>query len=420
VSTKHVIVIGAGMVGLSTAWHLQRGDVEVSVVDRKALAAGASSGNAGWLTPALVLPLAEPELLRSGLVMIFSPKSPLYIPPTLNPQLLRFLAEFTRHCTRRRWRTAATALAHASSRMYDVYDEMVQSPVAAVASSLIPTDRFLAAFASHEERAVLVKEFERLGELGFAHSYTLLDPSQTRGASPVLGDAARFGISIEGQRFLNPSAFVHAIGDAVIAGGGQIHTGRAVSGVDQRGSEVVVSFSDGSSITGDAAVIATGSWLAPLARKHGVRKLVQAGRGYSFTVYPDTTPDTPLYLPAQRVACTPLGGPADGLRIAGMMEFRAPDAPLDPRRIQAIIAAASTMLTGIDWSARTDEWVGPRPCTSDGLPLIGRTMSSRVFVAGGHGMWGIALGPLTGKLLAQQIVGAQPDPLLLAFDPLRP
>ena len=103
-----------------------------------------------------------------------------------------------------------------------------------------------------------------------------------------------------------------------------------------------------------------------------------------------------------------------------MMEFRAPDAPLDPRRIQAIIAAASTMLTGIDWSARTDEWVGPRPCTSDGLPLIGRTMSSRVFVAGGHGMWGIALGPLTGKLLAQQIIGAQPDPLLLAFDPLRP
>jgi D-amino-acid dehydrogenase len=77
------------------------------------------------------------------------------------------------------------------------------------------------------------------------------------------------------------------------------------------------------------------------------------------------------------------------------------------------------MLTGIDWSARTDEWVGARPCTTDGLPVVGRTASDRVFVAGGHGMWGIALGPLTGQILAEQITGQRRDPLLDAFDPLR-
>ena len=96
-----------------------------------------------------------------------------------------------------------------------------------------------------------------------------------------------------------------------------------------------------------------------------------------------------------------------------------PDAPLDPRRIKAIVDAAAPMLRGIDWSQRTDEWVGSRPCTTDGLPLIGATRSDRVFVNGGHGMWGIALGPLSGRLLAEQIVGEPTDPLLRSFDPLR-
>ncbi len=79
------------------------------------------------------------------------------------------------------------------------------------------------------------------------------------------------------------------------------------------------------------------------------------------------------------------------------------------------------MLQGIDWSARTDEWVGSRPCTTDGLPLVGgATRTPGVYVAGGHGMWGMTLGPLTGKLLAARIARrTAAPPLLAAFDPLR-
>ncbi len=413
------MVIGAGAVGLSTAWFLQRDGVEVSVIDRKEIAAGSSSGNAGWLTPSLVLPLAEPALLRSGLQMILSSSSPLYIPPALDAHLLRFLAGFARHCTAGRWRIAAGALARASSRMLAAYDEMHQDTGARVSASITSAEPFLAVFSTEAERAVLVEEFARLGEIGFTHSYRVLDRAQIREASPVLGDGARFGLALENQRFINPRAFVRAIGSAVTASGGEIVNDKLATGVVQRGGGVAVRFEDGSSIEADAAVIATGSWLGRLAHEHGVRKPIQAGRGYSFTVYPEAAPRYPVYLPAQRVACTPLGGPEDGLRLAGMMEFRPPDAPLDPRRIRAIVDAAAPMLTGIDWSARTDEWVGARPCTSDGLPLVGRTASHRVFVAGGHGMWGIALGPLTGQILAEQITGRRRDPLLDAFDPLR-
>jgi D-amino-acid dehydrogenase len=143
---------------------------------------------------------------------------------------------------------------------------------------------------------------------------------------------------------------------------------------------------------------------------------VQAGRGYSFSVPIEHVPAGPVYLPAQRVACTPLG---DRLRVAGMMEFRAPDAPLDPRRIAAITAATRPLLRGADFDARADEWVGPRPCTPDGLPLIGSTTSPRVYVAGGHGMWGMTLGPVTGQLLAEAISTGHQPAELAPFDPLR-
>lgn len=102
-----------------------------------------------------------------------------------------------------------------------------------------------------------------------------------------------------------------------------------------------------------------------------------------------------------------------------MMEFRPADAALDTRRISAIVEAARPLLRGADLDARSDEWVGARPCTPDGLPLVGATGSDRVFVAGGHGMWGITLGPASGRLLADQIATGHASRILRPFDPLR-
>ena len=166
----------------------------------------------------------------------------------------------------------------------------------------------------------------------------------------------------------------------------------------------------------DAVVVATGAALGALTASFGVRQPVQAGRGYSFSVAAERMPAGPLYFPRQRVACTPLGG---RLRVAGMMEFRRPGDALDPRRIAAVVDAVRPFLAGVDLDDRRDEWVGSRPCTPDGLPLVGSTAAPRVFVAGGHGMWGIALGPITGQLMAQTVIKGEAPPELAPFDPLR-
>lgn len=169
--------------------------------------------------------------------------------------------------------------------------------------------------------------------------------------SSAIGSAVR----VHDQRYLNPPALLAALADAVLARGGRIVTATTVTGVEDEDGGVAVNSNepqDGDNRF-DAVVLAHGAWLGDLARRFGVRQPVQAGRGYSFTVTGDELPQAPLHFPTQRVACTPLSTPAGRrLRVAGMMEFRAPEAVLDRRRIDAIVDATRPLLSGVNLDER--------------------------------------------------------------------
>ncbi len=412
-SPRSVVVVGAGMAGLATAWFLQEAGAEVTVVDRRGVAAGASWGNAGWLSPALTVPLPEPAALKLGLRTLLSPASPLYIPPRPDPRLARFLLAFTRNCTRRSWQVAMAGLAALNRGALSAYDDLARGGVAE------PTrtgEACLLAFTSEAGRAPLVAELEAVRAAGQEVDFDLLTGAEARESEPTLSVRVDAAVRLHGQRQLNPGAYVTALADAVRDRGGKIVTGLEVTRIRDVGAGVVALASDGASVRADAAVLASGAWLGGLAAPFGVRTPVQSGRGYSFSLPPDGLPTRPTYFAEQRVVCTPLG---DRVRVAGMMEFTAPDRPADPRRVQAIVNAARTLLPSADLTRRTDVWAGPRPCTPDGLPLVGPTRSPRVHVCGGHGMWGIALGPLSGKLLAESIVTGRRAPELTALHPLR-
>ncbi|MER7440470.1 NAD(P)/FAD-dependent oxidoreductase [Micromonospora avicenniae] len=410
---EHVAVIGAGMVGLATAWFLQERGIQVTVLDRTGVAAGASWGNAGWLTPGITTPLPEPAVLRYGLRALLSPSSPVYVPPRADPRLLRFLTGFALHSTQAKWQAAMAAYIPMNRRAFEAYDALAAGGVGSVAHE---AKSFMAAYRTEAERAVLLDELGHIHSAGQEIEFDVLTGAEAREVEPSLSDAVGAAIRLHGQRFVNPGQYVQALAEAVRARGASIVTGADVVDVRDEGAGVRVVTAAGTDDRYDAAVLATGTWLGALARRFGVRTVVQAGRGYSFSVAIEHLPSGPVYFPAQRVACTPLG---DRLRVAGMMEFRSAEAPLDKRRIRAITEAARPLLRGADLDARADEWVGSRPCTPDGLPLIGRTNSPRVFAAGGHGMWGITLGPLTGELLAEQITSGRQPVELRPFDPLR-
>jgi D-amino-acid dehydrogenase len=413
---RRVAVVGAGMVGLATAWFLQEAGVQVTVYERDHVGAGASWGNAGWLTPALTAPLPEPAVLRYGVRTALKPSSPVYVPPRVDPGLWGFLARFARHCTTPRWERAMAAYAPINRIALEAFDDLcdrVDVPRPREAEA------FLISYLRTEDRAEMVRELEHIRQVQPV-DFDLLSGDEARRLEPALSPGIAAAIRLHGQRFINPPEFVHALADAVVAAGGKLQEGVKVRRIHQLGRVVLVETAPRLVQRFDAVVVATGAALGDLVRDLGVRRRVQAGRGYSFSVEAGHQPAGPLYFPAERIACTPLdtpGGPR--LRVAGMMEFRAPGDPLDPRRIQAIVKAVRPLLADADLDHRSDEWVGSRPCTADGLPLIGATRSPRIHVAGGHGMWGIALGPATGKLLAEQVVTGTRPAALAPFDPLR-
>jgi D-amino-acid dehydrogenase len=411
VPPSRVLVVGAGIVGLSCAWSLQEHGVEVQVVDRLHEAAGASWGNAGYVTPAHATPLPEPAILRYGLRAVLDPRSPVSVPIRGDARRARFLAGLARHCTRTSWSRAMVAYRHLNEEAFEAYDAQHAGGVAAAS---VPAD-VITASTQAREGAGLLAELQGVAGSGQEVDIELLTAEQIQALEPRLSARVRFGVLLRGQRYVTPAAYVASLAESVRARGGTIVERTPVASVVRRGGSVVARTADGE-LDADAVVLANGAWLSALAAPHGIRLPVHAGRGYSFTLPLAEPLARPIHFPACRLALTPAG---DRVRVVGIMEFADPDRPMAPARIRSMVRALRPLITGVDWAGRADDWVGPRPLTTDGVPLVGRSATPGVYVAGGHGMWGVTLGPVTGHLLAQQIATGRTPAPLEALDPLR-
>lgn len=411
-SARRVAVIGGGIVGLSCAWFLQEEGAEVVLFERDDVGAGASWGNAGYISPTLAVPLPEPSILRYGVGALFDPRSPLTVPVRPEPELYAFLARFARHCTRRHWQRGMAAYRPLNETAQAAYQSLTEGG----AEAKVAPAPITASFRDEVEAQGLLTELRSVLGAGQGLDVEMLTGEQARAAEPLLAPETRLSVRLVGQGFIDPPAFLDALAASVRSRGGAVHVGTAVREVYSAKDRVVVDLGESAFETVDAVVLAAGTWLPALARPHGVRTQTQAGRGYSFTVPTETPPSGPLYFPAQRMACTPY---REGLRVTGLMEFDTAQAPRNPRRLANLRRSARQVLRGLDWDAIRDEWVGPRPVTPDGLPLIGATRSPGIYVAGGHGMWGVTLGPVTGQLLARQIRTGVTPPELEPFDPCR-
>jgi D-amino-acid dehydrogenase len=407
---RSAIVVGAGIVGLSTAWFLQEHGVSVRVVDRTGVAAGASSGNAGWIAPALSVPLNDPRTLRYALRSLPNHAAPVRISLSTDPALWRFLVRFAANCRESSWTRAVQASLTLNDECMAAYDELVSNGVDAPITDAPIT----ALFRSSADAEHLLEQLQRLRDAGQPSSATELTDAAVHEQVPLASGAVAVGVRINGQRFIDPGRFVQALGRSVVERGGALGT-VDVADVRPSGHGVAVQPHCGAALTADVAVVATGAWLPKLVSRW-VRIPVQAGRGYSFTVPVERPVYGPIYLPDVRVACTPLNGK---LRVTSMMELRRPEAPASAAVVDAIVDSAGPFFEGVRWAERDETWVGPRPLSPDGRPLVGPVLDNRIFVAGGHGMWGMKQGPATGRLLAEQITTGKQPPALRDFDPLR-
>lgn len=303
-SPDHVAVVGAGMVGLATAWFLQERGVRTTVLDSSWVGGGASWGNAGMLNPALTVPLAEPEALRSGLRGLLDSSSPIVVPPSFDLRLWKFLLQFARNARSSKWQRSMRVFNELNRITLNAYDYLGNSGVTAPVKESTP---LIAAAATEKQLRPLVQELEKVIASGGRARYQLAESDELQTLEPALSDTVKTGLLLHDQRYIDPPEYLESLAEAVRSRDGELLEGFSVSEVRDVGSDgVVLTSASGEELRADAAVLANGAWLNPLAARFGVRQAIQAGRGYSFSVEPESMPTHPIYLPAQRLACNPL------------------------------------------------------------------------------------------------------------------
>ncbi len=422
---KRVVVIGAGIVGASTAWHLARRGCEVTVVERdeqSAIPESASGGNAGLLSIGHY-PLTRPGASWRGMRWMLSRTAPLYIKPRLDRELISWLWNFHLHCNQRSLDRSMSLLAEMGWQTLTVLEEMLSTEQIACDYA---RDGWLDVVLKKENMAAAEAEARALERYGYA--WERLDGDALRKRDPCFRAEVAGAIHMKDSAHCAPNDLIAGLVAALPRHGVTMRYGCAARNFRQSRSGTIsaVELANGETLHADAVVLAAGVWSDALGRLAGVKIPLQGARGYHAQLdLPDADrpalPSTGLVLHETFVAVTPMErGGKKQLRLAGTLEIGPLDQPWMRERLSMLFKGSAAYLHGIDRLVRTSEWAGYRPCTSDGLPAVGAVRRKPgLFVATGHAMMGMTLGPVTGKALAQLIVGQRPCFDLSMLDPER-
>lgn len=408
-SSDRVAIVGAGISGLCAAYYLRKEGATVRVLETRRVGGGASSGNAGWITPAQAGPLPEPGLLAYGLRSLVDRDSALYFEPRRLVRMVPWLVRFARRCNERDHVRGRIALAALGERSVELLEAMVADGVDA---RLHRMPLLLAATEPSNAQAFLA-QLEPLKPFGFRIPSELISREEIQALEPVLSTAVRAGFVLEQHCVVEPEALLGALRDRLVELGVEISEGSEVRDIDVDRSRLVALRTSSGTYRCDRAVLAPGAWLAPLGRVFGHRLPVEAGKGYSFEVRPGEMPRHALLLLEPHVGCSPVG---ERLRIAGTMEFSGINGRLDRRRVGSIVAGAREMLGDLPEPDEDSLWCGLRPIAPDGLPIIDRhARLDNVFVAGAYSMLGMTLAAPAAQSLARFVLTGSRPPELEPF-----
>jgi D-amino-acid dehydrogenase len=410
-----VVVVGAGIVGLCVADALVRRGAEVTVVDRGAAARdGASFGNAGLIVPSHVVPLAAPGVLGKGLRWMLDRESPFFVQPRLDLELVRWGWRFMRSATARHVARAGPVLRdlHLASRALHL-ELAARLPDAGRVVERGVLILCATPAGLHEEAEVA----EQARALGLRAD--VVDAEGARALMPGVTLEVVGGVHYLDDAHASPRALMVALQASLLAAGVAFRWETDVDGVELDGRRVTGVRAGDEVIAADTLVIAGGVTSSAFGRDLGVRLPMQPGRGYSVTVAdPPQRPALPALLSEARVAVTPFD---EGVRLGGTMEIARADRPVDHRRVRGITRAVERYLPAFraDDLAPLPVWSGARPVSPDGMPYLGRIgRRDGVVVATGHGMMGFSLGPVTGAMVADLVLGPSGDTRVPAALPL--
>ena len=409
---KTVAVIGAGIVGVSTAIWLQRDGHDVILIDKAGPGEGTSHGNGGVLASCSIVPVTVPGLLAKAPRMLFDPNQPLFLKwsylPKLAPWLIRYLGNANAEAVQRR----ATALNQIIGD--SLADHQALSAGTGAEKWVVPSDYlFLYNDRAHYESDAFGWSVRKAHgfewDLLEGEAFRAYDPAY----GPVLDCAARLK---DHGRIADPGRYVKDLAAHAEANGARILIGEASDIVRENGRVSGVRVG-GETVACDAAVLATGVWSGPLAKKLGIDVPLESERGYHLELWePNIMPRSPVMVASGKFVATPMEG---RLRLAGIVEFGGLDAPPSRAPYALLKKNIEAAIPGIAWK-ETREWMGHRPSVADSIPVIGAVPGVEgAFLGFGHDHVGLTGGPKTGRLLAQLVSGRSPNMDLAPYSPTR-
>ena len=402
----HVVVVGAGIIGVTTAYYLRQRGCDVTVIERNNGAAQeASFANAGVIAPAYVAPWAQPGMPAKVLGMLFRPEAPVIFRPTLDGALWRWLRRWFSECDLDRFRinkarmqrvaTYSRGELHALRARYAIDYEQQPGFL-----QLFRTDRELQ--RTEPARAVL-------REAGIAHR--LLSAAECRALEPALNEHTPLagGLHLPDDETGNCAYFARRLKEICDRDGVRFRFGGAAGALQVEGGRVRGLRVQEGVLAADAVVVAAGIDSGALLAGAGVGVPLWPVKGYSATVSiarHDLAPLISVMDETYKVAITRLG---KRLRIAGTAEIGTRDLVLRTSAQRTLLKVARDWYPGAAAYSSAQFWVGARPMLPDGAPLLGRTPVDNLYVNIGHGSTGWAMACGSARAVADVVTGQPPD-----------
>lgn len=409
------IIIGGGIIGLFSAYYLKQAGWDVEILEQGDLLDNASFGNAGMIVPSHFIPLAAPGMIEQGIRWMFDSKSPFYVKPSLNPELIGWGLKFLKSANKKHVEQSAVALRDLSllsKQLYLDFEKQAGFDFGFADKGILmlfKTPRF-----EEEERHTA----EKARELGLDARY--LSPEECKNLQPGIDLDILGAVHYHCDAHLYPNKLIPGLVRYLEAADVTIHRNIPVTKIEHTADKISAVLSNDKKFTADAYILASGAFTPGLAKLAGLSVPMMPGKGYSFMVHqPEPAMTIPSLLCEARVSVTPMNG---SIRFGGTMEIGKMNDKINMSRVAGITESIPKYFPqiGPPLPQQKDIWFGFRPCSPDGLPYIGRSARySNLTVATGHGMMGLSLAPATGKLVNQVLNGSSPDVNISQFSPSR-
>lgn len=409
------VIIGGGIIGLSSAYYLNRSGWDVTVIDQTDLSDSCSYGNLGMIVPSHFVPLAAPGILSQGLRWMLDNKSPFYIRPSLDPALISWGLKFMRSATKAKVEYAAAYLRDINLYSRSLYEELSNEPGFSFSLEKKGILMYYKTEAVGDEEVHLAEKAKSMGL-----DVEALNKEQVQELEPATELDILGAVHYRCDAHLYPNQLIKNLLEALPGKGVRILDKTSVQSFGRTGKKITSVQTGKEQIDADLFVFANGSWLPQLAKQAGIHISLMPGKGYTVTYdEPQYKLNVPAILCEARVAITPMNGK---MRYGGTMEINKINDDINMNRVEGIINSVSKYFPSMQLSMpqKKDVWYGLRPCSPDGLPYIGPTRKlDNVLIAGGHAMMGLSLGPATGSIIADLANGRKPGVKIEAFSPDR-